>query len=174
MRCEYMTTRGQCANDAISGTRFCPTHSTRSTATMINQYRIACKLLGDSPKRHAQADEIKNLKGEIAILRSALERRLNMIETDAELIAAMPTMKDFALALEKLATSCHNMDVKLGNLIDKQALMSLAQKMIGIIDKGLRDFVDTTPTNKQIDEAVEAIGQKIVTAIAEQENQLKK
>lgn len=174
MQCEYMTTRGQCCKAAIEPSRFCEDHSATSAATMINQYRIACKLLGDAPARHAQADEIKNLKGEIAILRSALERRLNMIDSDAELIAAMPTMKDFALALEKLATSCHNMDVKLGNLIDKQALMSLAQKMIGIIDRNIRIFADSKPSQEQVDEAVETIGQEIVKAIAEQENQLKK
>lgn len=170
MQCEYMTTRGQCANDAISGSRFCPDHSRTSTATMINQYRIACKLLGDAPQRHAQADQIKSLVGEIAILRSALERRLNTIESDAELIAAMPTLKDFALALDKLATSCHNMDVKLGNLLDKQALMSLAQDIIHIIERGIRPFASSTPTNEEIDEAIESIGREIVQAIATKEN----
>ncbi len=60
------------------------------------------------------------------------------------------------------------MDVKLGNLVNKQALMALAQTLIGIIEKSFRKFVGTTPTNEQIDEAVEAIGQEIVTAIAKQ------
>lgn len=173
MRCEYMTTRGQCRKDAISPSRFCEDHGVTSTATMINQYRIACKLLGDAPERHAQSDQLKSLRGEIAILRSALERRLNTIETDAELIAAMPTLKDFALALDKLATSCHNMDVKLGNLIDKQALMNLAQKIIQIIERNIRIFEAHPPTSEQIDEAIEEIGQQIVRAIAEQENQQK-
>jgi len=170
MQCEYVTTRGQCVKSAISGSKFCQDHSAKSAATMINQYRIACKLLGDAPERHANADELKSLRGEIAILRSALERRLNIIESDAELIAAMPTLKDFALALDKLATSCHNMDVKLGNLLDKQALMSLAQRMIKIIEEAMRPFADRKASNEEIDEAVEAVGQAIVEAIAEQEN----
>lgn len=169
MRCKYMTTRGQCKNEAEDN-GFCPKHSKKSTATMINQYRIACKLLGDSPKRHSQADDIKSLRGEIAILRSALEHRLNTIETDAELVAAMPTLKDFALALDKLATSCHTMDVKLGNLIDKQALMSLAQDIIQIIDTNIRPFATNPPTTEQVDETVETIGQQIVQAIATKEN----
>ena len=170
MRCDYMTTRGQCANDAIAPSRICAEHSTVSAATMINQYRIACKLLGDAPSRHAASDHIKSLVGEIAIMRAALERRINTIETDAELIAAMPTIKDFAVALDKLATSCHAMDVKLGNLLDKQALMSLAQEIIHIIERNLRRFADRTPTNEQIDEVVELIGREIVQAIAQKEN----
>jgi hypothetical protein len=138
---------------------------------LINQYRICTKILGDAPERHAAADEIKSLKGEIAIIRSLLENRLNSIECDAEAIAAMPVVRDYALAVEKLAVSCHAMDVKLGNLLDKQALMSLAQKLIGIIDKHLRPLVGVTPTTEIMDEVIEQVGKETVVAIAEQENQ---
>ena len=170
MKCDYITTRGQCKNEAIAPTRFCQEHSDRSQATMINQYRIACRLLGNAPERHAEGDTLKSLRGEIVILRSLLERRLNTIESDAEMIAATPTIKDCALAIDKLATSCHNMDVKLGNLLDKQALMTLAQRIIVIIEEGIRPFAEQTVTNRQIDETVEIIANSIATAIAEQEN----
>jgi len=138
---------------------------------MIDQYRITCKLLGDSPQRHSQADEIKSIRGEIALLKSLLETRLNMIRSDAELVAAMPTLKDYALAVEKLATACHNMDVKLGNLLNKQTLMSLAQDIIQILDTAIRPLAGTTPTQETIDQTIEEIGQKIVEAIATKENQ---
>jgi hypothetical protein len=83
----------------------------------------------------------------------------------------MPVVRDYALAVEKLAVSCHAMDVKLGNLLDKQALMSLAQKLIGIIDKHLRPLVGVTPTTEIMDEVIEQVGKETVVAIAEQENQ---
>jgi hypothetical protein len=172
MQCEYITPGGQCSNDAIDGMRFCVRHGgQKSSQIMIDQYRISSKLLGDAPARHAAADEIKSLRGEIALVKSLLEARLNMIENQAELVAAMPQLKDFALAVEKLATACHNMDVKLGTLLDKQALMSLAQDIIQIIDRAIRPLVGKTPSTEQIDEVVEAVGTGIVEAIATKENQ---
>jgi len=131
---------------------------------------VTCRLLGDGPERHARADEIKNLKGEIAILRSLLERRLNTIESDAELAAAMPTLKDFALAVQKLAESAHNMDVKLGNLVNKQTLMAIASDIICCMVDNIRTLVGTTPTQEEVDVLVEKMGQQIVRLIAEKEN----
>jgi hypothetical protein len=130
-------------------------------------------VLGDSPERHAADAEMKSVKGEIAIVRSLLESRLNMIENNAELVAAMPLLKDYALAVEKLASSCHAMDVKLSNLLSKNVLLSLAQDMIGIIDTHIRELVDTKPSTKEIDVIIESIGREIVEAIAAKENEEK-
>ena len=169
-QCERVTSTGQCSREAIPPSRFCEQHSATSTQTLINQYRIASRVLGDAPERHAQSDQLKSLKGEIVILRSLLESRLNLIENDAELIAAMPIIKDFATSIEKVVASCHNMDVKLANLLDKQALMTLAQEIIVIIEERLRPLANTTPDTESIDEVIEAIGQAIVLAIAKKEN----
>lgn len=170
MRCEYIRPTGQCRNEAISPSRFCEEHSATSAQTIINQYRITSSALGDSPQRHAQTEQLKSLRGELVILRSLLESRLNMIESDAELVAAIPAIKDLAIAVEKIATSCHNMDVKLANLLDKAALMSLAQEIISIIEKNLRPFANTEVSSTKVDETIEKIGQEIVQAIAKQEN----
>jgi hypothetical protein len=172
-QCDYTTSVGQCANEAVAPGRFCSNHSAQASKTLINQYRIACSVLGDSPERHASDSEMKSVKGEIAIIRSLLESRLNMIQNDAELVAAMPLLKDYALAVEKLATSCHTMDVKLSNLLSKNVLLSLAQDMIGIIDSHVRRLVDTQPTSKDIDFIIESIGREIVEAIAATENEQK-
>lgn len=173
MQCEYVNSVGQCAHEAIAPGRFCEKHSAQSANTIINQYRIACSVLGDSPERHASDAEMKSVKGEIAIVRSLLESRLNMIQNDAELVSAMPLLKDYALAVEKLASSCHAMDVKLSNLLSKNVLLSLAQDMIGIIDSHIRELVDTQPSSKEIDQIIESIGREIVEAIAEKENDTK-
>lgn len=169
-QCEHITSFGQCSHEAVPPSRFCANHSAASARTLINQYRIASRCLGDAPERHSSGDQLKSLKGEIVILRSLLESRLNLIENDAEMIAAMPVIKDFATAIEKIVASCHAMDVKLANLLDKQALMTLAQELIVIIEENLRPLVDTTPDTEKIDETIEAIGQAIVLAIARKEN----
>lgn len=168
--CSYITSRGQCANEAIAGCKFCEDHSVHAKATMVNQFRIACKALGDAPERHAAADQLKSINGEIVIMRSMVETRINMVENDAELIAAMPVIKDCLVASAKLAETAHAMDVKLGNLLGKNALIALAQELIEIIENNLRPFVGQEVTNQMVDEAIESVGTSIVAAIATKDN----
>ena len=167
MQCEYITHKGQCTKEAVSNSRFCPDHSAHSKEAMINQYRVACKLLGDAPQRHSQSDALKSLKGEIVLLRSLIESRLNMVQSEPELVAAMPALKDSFLAVEKLVASCHQMDTKLANLLDKQALISLAQDIIQIMDHHMRNIARD---DINVDAVIETVGQEIITAIASKEN----
>jgi len=168
-RCEYIASYGQCTKEVITG-RFCEKHSPASRKTVVNQYRIACDQLGDGPTRHANADQLKSITGEIIIIRSLLESRVNMIQNNAEMVAAMPIIKDYILAVEKLVTSCHTMDVKIGNVLSKTSLLTLAREIIHIIEDGVRPLVDTTPSQETVDELIEAIGTQLVQAIAAQEN----
>lgn len=161
--CGRTTELGPCQFPRMEGSKFCEMHTPNSGELRLNQYLLSKKLLGNSPARHAAADEVKSLKVEIALLRTIVERRLNMIETDAELASAMSSLKDTFLAIEKLVSSCHNMEVKLGSLLNKSALLSLAQKIVHIIDKKLENVPDK-------DELVAEIGEEIAKAITEQTN----
>jgi hypothetical protein len=164
-QCEYVTEYGQCRQRALDGSRFCVNHSRRKEDEIqIGHYLVSKRLFGDAPVRHLEADDIKSLKTEIALLRTMVERRWNMLENDVEFVAAFPTMKDSFLALEKLVTSCHQMEVKLDLLISKQALLSLAQKIVGVIQDEL------PPELPARDEVVESIGNRIAEAIMEQQN----
>jgi len=93
-----------------------------------------------------------------------------MIQNDAEMVAAMPVIKDYVLAVDKLVTSCHTMDIKIGNVLSKTSLLALAREIIHIIENGVRPLVDTTPSQETVDELIEAIGTQLVQAIAAQEN----
>lgn len=161
--CDWVTQTGQCQRPSLPDSRYCERHTPKSGQLRLNQYMLNKKLLGDSPQRHAAADEVKSLKTEIALLRALVERRLNMIETDAELAHALPQLKDTFLAVEKLVTSCHSMETKLGELLNKSALLSLAQKIVHVIDLNLDGIPDR-------DEIVEKIGNEIAACIAEQTN----
>ena len=162
MQCEYPTPKGPCKNKAIVGSRFCERHEPKSEEIRLEQYILSKRVLGDSPTRHAAADEVKSLRSEIALLRSIVEHRINMLETDAEFVSALPTLKDSFLAIEKLVSSCHAMEVKLGTLLNKGALIDLAQKIVQVIDVNLQ-----APGK---DEIMEKIGTEIMNVIAKQEN----
>jgi len=165
MQCEYITQMGQCKRQAEIGNRFCKHHSCRKDDEIkLGQYLISKKLFGQAPVRHLEADDIKSLKTEIALLRTMVEKRWNMLENDVEFVAAFPTMKDSFLALEKLVTSCHVMEVKLDQLISKAGLLSLAAKIVGVI----RDELPADLPER--DEIVERIGDEIAIKIQEQTN----
>lgn len=170
MQCERNTAYGQCSQEAIQGSRFCRKHDHHKGATSeIGQYRIANQKIRDTVERHKSRQDMKNLKDEIAIVRSTLEGRLNLIDSDAELAAAAPVIKEMALTLEKLISSCHTMDVKLGNLLDKKALISLAQEIIQIITKELKPH-RATLSDEVVDLITESIGKEIINVIERKEN----
>jgi hypothetical protein len=61
-------------------------------------------------------------------------------------------------------SSCHAMEVKLGTLLSKSALLTLAQKMIDTITNTLVDIPGR-------DELVEKIADELVRIIIEQQQQ---
>lgn len=164
-RCQMTIPGGQCTHEALPGSEYCALH-TKAKGDALQHYLLTNKLIGDAARRHAAADEIKSLRDEIAITRGMVEIRLNEAKTSTELISAMPQIHSYMLALEKLVSSCHQMEVKLGDLLDKSALLSAAQRVINVIDTNLP--VDLFEGR---DELVGKIAQEILSAIATQENQ---
>ena len=164
MQCKWTAPNGPCTEPALPGEKFCEKHAQGGTQKVINHYMLTQKWMRDKVERHASVDEIKSLREEIAIARSLVETRLNMCESDAETAAAMPLVQGYMNTIEKVVSSCHSMEQKLGIMLSKASVMSLAQKMVGIIDAKLAGI-------EGHDEIVEEIGQEIVKAIAEQENQ---
>lgn len=161
--CDYPTQLGPCPNKPMEGSRFCEKHTARSEDLKIGQYMVSRKLCGESPLRHLESDELKSLKAEIALLRAMVEKRWNMLENNAEFISSYGTMKDSFLAIEKLVTSCHAMEVKLDELMSKPALLQLAQTVVKVIQDQLPDMEDR-------DIIVERIGLEIAAAIQAQTN----
>lgn len=161
-RCQRVIVGGQCTNEALPGVRYCERH-TGSQGNEMKHYLITGKLLGDSARRHAGVNEIKSLRDEIALTRATVEILVNSIETQAELTAAMPRIHAGVLAIEKLVNTCHQMEVKLGVLLDKAALLTLAQSIINIISEAVKDLPNR-------DAIVERVAADIIEAIAKQEN----
>lgn len=174
MRCEYIRASGPCQNEAVPPSRFCEEHSTTSTKTLLNQYRITNHLLGDTMERHVAADQIKDLRVEMAIIRSLVEKKLNMIENDADAVAAIPTVERAVLAIQKLAETVHKMDVQLGNVLNKQTLIAIAQEIVPVIANAFDSLVGEEVTRELADVTQEAVGRQIVEIIAKHENEPEK
>jgi len=162
-KCKWMTEKGQCGQNAMMDSEFCESHAVKSDQIDLGAYAINKILFGDAPERHAKASELKSLRTEIALLKTFCEKRINLMESDADFISSMGPVKDAFMAIEKLVVSCHNMEVKIGELLSKQSLMSLAQKIVHVISTNLEGV-----ENKDI--ILEKVGKEIVDLIAQQEN----
>lgn len=162
-RCQFVSPTGQCIREAVEGSDKCEVHGGKIKDALRN-YLITCRYLGDSPNRHLAASELKGLREEIALTRAMIETRLNMVQSEAEFVAAMPVFQSFMNTINALVVSCHTMEVKLGVLLNKASLLTLAQKMVETIALNL----DGIPGK---DEIVEKIANEVVELIVKQENQ---
>jgi hypothetical protein len=115
--------------------------------------------ISESAGRHNQAEELKSLREEIAICRSLVERRLNMIESNADLLAAVGQVNSLFLTLEKLISSCHRLETSLGTLLSRASLLDLARGIVGIIMDELEGIDD-------YEEIIDRISEKIIAQVA--------
>jgi hypothetical protein len=161
-RCQYITPYGQCPHESVEGKDKCLTHGGKPKDA-LKAYLITCKYLGDSPNRHLAAQELKSLREEIALTRSMIETRMNMVTSEAEFVASMPVFQGYMNTIATLVTACHQMEVKLGVLLSKASLLSLAQKMVATISTNLQGVPGK-------DEIVEKIADEITALVLAQEN----
>ncbi len=141
-RCQGVTRQGQCDLKAVSGGRFCLAHGgatelkAQETVNLRN-YRLAkfhtrAKELGDS-------DQITSLKDEVALLRMMIEEMINGCTDSQELLMRSGPLSDLIMKTEKLVSSCHRLDSRLGNLLDRTKVLQFAQIVVEIIGNKIDD-----------------------------------
>jgi hypothetical protein len=128
----------------------------------LRAYMLTDPVTAGAAGRHSQVEELKSLREEIALARAMIERRLNLVESDADFLQACGTVNTYLLTLERLISSCHKLEVNLGALLSKGAIVSLAQEMVGI----LMDELEHIDGYEQI---VDRVSNRMVELIAEQE-----
>jgi hypothetical protein len=146
-RCQATGRRGQCSfrgiklADGSYGTR-CILHGGNKqveaeTAKSLKQYRLTkwqAKL-----DRFSESTIIKSLREEIGILRILLEERLNQTHDTPDLILQSGPISDLVLKIEKIVTSCHKLESRMGQHLDKAAVIQLASRFVAIISEELAD-----------------------------------
>ncbi len=161
-RCEATTQAGQCAHQAIDGQNLCAYHLKDRDVEdkmSLRSYRLTDSGLAESAGRHSQVEDLKSLREEIAICRSLVERRLNTIESNADLLSAVGQVNSLFLTLEKLISSCHRLETSLGTLLSRASLLELAKGIVGII-------MDELEGIDNYEEIVDKISERILGQIA--------
>ena len=169
-RCQANTQKGQCTHVAATDHQYCPYHlKDRDIEDKISlrAYILTNTDIAESAGRHSQVEELKSLREEIALCRSLVEQRLNMVKSDADLLAAVGQVNSLFLTLEKLISSCHRLETSLGNLLSKASLLELAKSIVEIV-------MDELEGVENFEEIVDNISERMVAQIATYEPAEKK
>lgn len=169
-RCQAVTARGQCECVSIEGYDFCETHSKQKTRTeLLRHYLLSNPQLQQKLNRQAAIEEVRSLREEIHLARMMVETRLDLIEDGdrGDMLAAFSNVNTYLQTIEKLVSSCHRMEVSLGSLLSKASIFALGKEIVNVL-------VDELQHIDGYEEIIDRISEKIVVAIAEQQNESKK
>lgn len=167
-RCQCVRGEGQCPNIAVEGTKYCEDHLGVGHRS-VRKHKWRNYILGNPDlqsryDRFSAVEEMRSLRDEIALARAVIEKRLGEIHTESDFLAACGTVNSYLQTIEKLVSSCHRMEVSLGNLLNKASIFALGKELVEILIEEL----EGVPGYEEI---VDRISAKIASAIAEQENE---
>jgi len=148
-RCQGVCSYGQCPNLAVLGGTVCRIHGGAGQQRSVERkslrnYRIG--IYQARLERFADSDIIKSLREEIGLLRILVETRFASCKTDMDLMLQSGPIADLIMKVEKTVTSCHSMEDKLKQVLDKQALIQFAGEVVGIVGEALPDAPDKIDT----------------------------
>jgi hypothetical protein len=126
----------------MEGSQYCFIHSgtvDRSHEREVRMYQLAEVKNRERLSNFADDNQIKSLREEIGLCRLLIEKRVNLIKDDADLIASCGALNQLFLTLERLIKSCHGLDISLGELLSKETVMQLAQRLVAIIMEELSE-----------------------------------
>lgn len=141
-RCQAVGKHGQCPYKKVPGTNGCPRHGGNKAIEAKNNeavrtYRLA--MWQQRVNEFADDGKIKSLREEIGITRLLLEAQMNACTNNTELLINSHKISDLVMKLDKLVTSCHAMEMKMGMLLDRNAILQLGSVVVEIISEFVID-----------------------------------
>lgn len=168
-RCQGVTPHGQCQYLAVPGNDRCEYHSQGTGERKLRQKRVERYLIDNEQLRKSylrQNDDAHylDLKDEIALTHAMIERRLNAIQTDADVMMAIGPFTQMVQRLESMKISLMKLQQQLGLVLGKDELRQLAIVFANVLDEELDGLEDKETRMEAILErlfvAVEQAGTK--------------
>lgn len=155
-RCQY----NRCQHKKEGLANHCSHHGGVPSNSLLqkkaaNSYRLS--LFQARVNQHALDPNIKNLRGEIGILRLLIETKLNACKDDYDLMLQSAAIATLITQANALVTSCHRIETLTGQLLDKQSLAEFAVQVVEII------------TNEVDPAQADNIAEKIIAAMPSEE-----
>lgn len=164
-RCQGNFPDSQCWNFAEHGSDYCAGHGGVSTALIEEQrmYNLVEVQHRQSLTKFADHDAIKSLREEIGLVRLLIERRLNLVKNDTDLMAACGPVNTMLLTVERLVKSAHSLEQSLGSLLSKQTVARLGQALCQIVVEELEGI-------ENYEAIIDRISERVVSTISKANN----
>ena len=146
-RCKGAAPDGQCQNVAELGSEYCRVHGGQNIQPAEDARGYLLAKVQDATRLATLSDElepVKELRDAIGLQHMLIEKRYNLIHNDGDLLAACGPLNQMLMTMERLVNSCHRIQTNLGELLARQAVLTLAKTMVEIvIDEldGIEDYV---------------------------------
>lgn len=161
-RCQGVTPHGQCEYPAFEGERFCKFHAhiqeSKIKRAKQERYILDSRELRAAYERQLGDVDYLSLKEEILLTQAILERRLNAIKTDADIMMAIGPLTQLIQRLESMKISLLKIQQALGMVLSKDHLRVLAREISQTLDEELEGIEDK-------EERIEKIAKRILAAI---------
>lgn len=160
-RCQAAAGDGQCMNLSEPGDNHCKAHGGRDLAKIEDTKGYLLAKANDRARLVSLSDElepVKELRDSISLLHLMIERRWNMIRNDSDYLTACGPLNQMFQNMDRLVNSCHKIEQNLGALLTKNAILTLAKRMVEVIVEEL-EGVDN------YEEIVDRITQRLIDLI---------
>lgn len=143
-QCQAVTNQGQCIMKANEGSQFCLSHGGIASVNVakkasLKNYRL--KRFQQRAEEFAGSDGVNSLRDEIGILRILIEEKFNACPDAQSLLMSSGPLSDLITKVEKLTTSSHRLESRLGGLLDRTKVLQFAQMIIEIISQRVEEDV---------------------------------
>ncbi len=157
---------GQCDNKAFPGSKFCAVHGGNSHPQSVEKENIKIynltKWKAQLDSKLKDPDAVINLREEIGILRILIEERLNFCNDTTDILMHSSIIADLISRVERVIASCHKIEEKRGNLLDKDQLLQICTSIVAIIGKYITD-------DKVMSNIANDVGQMILKSVVTSE-----
>lgn len=154
MKCKADTTRGPCNRPVKPGSEYCRQHC--RDKDLANAYRLSDPSLQEAADYHARAS-LTDISQQIVLMRSLIERRLNMAGDDeANQITAFNFVANQLVNLTKMTESLVKLSKDSGDFVSKIDMETYVDGIIGIV---IEEISDRPGFEDVIDQIVSRIGE---------------
>lgn len=160
-RCEGLTHQGnQCQYKRVPGRKVCECHGGVTSIKAQERkglYNFRVSQFKARISDFATNPALKSLREEIGVLRMLLETAVNRCSDEHELLLASSSINQMVLNIERLVASCHKLEINLGQLLDRNKAVQLAEELVTIITSELDDETAIARIASKIGDAMERI-----------------
>lgn len=128
-------------------------HANRNPQARVSAYKLG--IWKERVEALSQADALTRMDDEIGILKMSLENVIGTCKDANDIIIHGHRIALLTDKIDKLVNSTHRLQKSSGSLLDKAAILTLAGKIIGVIQKHVSD-----------PETIELIANEIIAEVA--------